>query len=204
MKRFIIFAAFLLLAACEVEFQDTSGRAYLAASEFDDPTISTGAAYEPHLKFPARIGVVRLVYGQISITPETERAVFADTMSRIPGTIIQLGPLEARMSGLRYRADLGEIRELAASRHLKYVLIISYDPGRNSAEALFLDVQSGYPYASIEAAAPGRSRTNFWGGPLHNQNRINASTLRLARTLAPDIEALFEGLIARASAAPSG
>lgn len=203
MNRLIILISSLLLSACEVEYQTTSGAAYLATGTADDPTISNVAAYEPNLAFPARIGVVRLVYGQITTAPKAERDVFAETISRVPGTIVQLGQLEARMAGASYRTDQYDIRQLAASRHLQYVLLISYNPGQNSAEALFLDVQNGYPYASIEIVVPGRGITNFWGGRPRNQNRINAATLRAARKLAPEIATMFEGLIARASQAPS-
>ena len=206
MIRAFILASSLTLSACEVEYQNSSGAAYqLASGETGDPALSSVAAYEPDLHFPAKIGVVRLVYGQISTAPEAERAIFAETISRVPGSVVQLGPLEMRMLDIhRYRVDQFDIRKLAASRHLDYVLIISYDPGRNSAEALFLDVKSGYPYASIETIASGRGARNFWGGPLRNQNRINAATLRLARHIAPDIETLLEGLVARASGMPSG
>ena len=200
MKHTIILISSLFLTACEVGFQDTSGAAYLAANQFDDPAIANTAAYEPDLHFPAQIGVVKLVYGQISATSDAERAVFAETMSRVPGNIVQLGPLEARMSGVsQYRVDLDDIRHLAASRHLDYVLIISYLPGKNSAEALFIDVQNGYPYASIENIASGHGRRNFWGGNLRDQNRINAATLRLARNLVSDMNTMVDGLIARAS-----
>jgi len=200
MNHLLILITTLLLTACSVDYQNTSGAAYLAAGEIDDPDLRRAAAYEPNLHFPARIGVVKLVYNQITTPPSAERAVFADTLSPVPAEIIQLGPLEARMSNNRnnYRFDQDRIRQLAASRHLDYVLIISYDPGQNTAEALFMDVRSGYPYASAETAAQGRGPTSFWGGRLHNQNRINTATLRLAGALAPKIEIMFKGLIARA------
>ncbi|NOR61657.1 MAG: hypothetical protein GQ535_04070 [Rhodobacteraceae bacterium] len=200
MKPFIILITTALLTACSVDYQNTSGAAYLAAGEVNDPELRRAAAYEPKLHFPARIGVVKLVYNQITTTPSAERAVFAETLSRAPGEIVLLSALEARMSNNRnhFRFDQDRIRHLAASRHLDYVLIISYDPSQNTAEALFMDVRSGYPYASAETAPQGRGPRSFWGGRLHNQNRINTATLRLARALAPKIEAMLEGLIARA------
>ena len=202
MKYPLVLISALLLAACSVDYQTTSGAAYLAQGEIDDPDQRRAAAYEPNLHFPARIGVVKLVYGQISTTPTTERAAFADTLAKVPGTITHLGPLDAEMFGINVnnwnRLDQHDIRQLAASRHLDYVLIISYDPGQNTAEALFMDVRNGYPYASAETAAQGQGSRNFWGGPLRNQSRINTTTLRLARKLAPEIEAMIDVLAARA------
>jgi len=201
MKHLLILISALTLAACNVDYQTTSGAAYLAAGTIDDPYLAGTAAYEPNLHFPARIGVVKLVYNQITSTPSAERALFADTLSQVPGEVVQLGVLDAQMSEREnyYRVDRGKIRQLAVSRHLDYVLIISYDPGQNTAEALFMDVRSGYPYASAEVALDGPGRTNFWGGNLRNQNRINAATLRLARQLAPKIKNMLKGLIARAA-----
>ncbi len=195
MKRLILLLSSLLLAACDTQFQNTSGAAYLAAGK-PEGISSAVASYEPDLHFPARIGVVRLVYNRITTTPNAERLLFAEMLSRVPGEVVQLGALEARMSGIPdYRTlDQNDIRTLAVSRHLDYVLVLSYDPGQNSAEALFLDVRSGYPYASIETAAQGRGSANFWGGPVRNQYRLGVITLRLARHLAPELEAMLTGL----------
>ena len=203
MKYPLILISALLLAGCSVDYQTTSGAAYLAQGEIDDPDLRRAAAYEPTLHFPARIGVVKLVYGQISTTPSTERAAFAKTLEKVPGPLSHLGPLDAEMFGLNTnrwnRLDQNDIRQLAASRHLDYVLIIAYNPSQNTAEALFMDVRSGYPYASAETAAQGHGSRNFWGGPLRNQSRIDASTLRLARKLAPEIAVMIDALAARAN-----
>ncbi len=200
MKRLIILCSALMLSACSsVDFQTTSGAAYIAESPINDPDLRRAAAYEPNLHFPARIGVVRLVYGKITSTPSRERAAFAQALARVPAEIVQLGALESRMSNGHQRHPSADyIRNLAASRHLDYVLIISYDPGQNTAEALFLDTRTGYPYASVEVAPPGRGRHNFWGGHLRSDARIRTATLRLARALAPDIDAMVTGLLARA------
>ena len=72
MLRFTILATALTISACSPEIQNTSGRAYLAANGIDDPAVAKFAAYEPDLNFPARIGVVRLVYGDITTIPENE------------------------------------------------------------------------------------------------------------------------------------
>lgn len=187
MLRFTIIAAALAISACDPEIQTTSGRAYLAAGGIEE---AVGANYEPNLKFPARIGVVRLVYGQLSNMPDKERELYLEDMPDSLGTLVHLGPLEAQMAELNRYGSLGqmEIRQLAASRHLDYVMVLSFDPGKNSAEALFLDVRNGYPYASIEANPPGRGRKNFWGNRLNNQSRLNNATYRLAVHLKPELE----------------
>ncbi|OUS39165.1 hypothetical protein A9Q94_00300 [Rhodobacterales bacterium 56_14_T64] len=196
MFRVILIASTLVISACDPAIQHTSGRAYLAAGGIEDPDIAKFASYEPNLKFPARVGVVRLVYGRLSTMPNKERDLYLGDLPEAFGAVVHLGPLEAQMIG-QYgysRVDQKEIRQLAASRHLDYVMVLSFDPGKNSAEALFLDVRNGYPYASVDAKPPGRGKTNFWGNNLGNQSRLNSATYRLARHLKPELEAMVAGL----------
>ncbi|MCL6282692.1 hypothetical protein M3P21_04035 [Ruegeria sp. 2012CJ41-6] len=197
MFRFIVIVTTVAISACSPEMQYTSGRAYLAATGFDGSAVARHAAYEPNLKFPARVGVVRLVYGEVTTMPDKERRLYAEGLPDALGKLVHLGPLEAQLAKLQRfaRLDQAGIRQLAASRHLSYVLVLSFDPGKNTAEALFLDVGTGYPYASIETDVPGRGRTNFWGGRLRNQNRLDRATHELARNLKPKLEALAAALI---------
>jgi len=196
MFRTTVIATALAISACTPEIQTTSGRAYLTAGGIEDSVGLNFANYEPNLKFPARIGVIRLVYGRLSTMPDKERELYLEDMPDSLGTLVHLGPLEAQMANVsQYRGlDQMEIRQLAASRHLDYVMVLSFDPGKNSAEALFLDVRNGYPYASIEANPPGRGRKNFWGNHLNNQGRLNSATYRLAVHLKPELEAMAAGL----------
>lgn len=196
MLRFTILATAFAVSACSPEIQNTSGRAYLAASGIEDSAVAKFAAYEPDLNFPARIGVVRLVYGEITAMPDKERALYFEGLPESLGNVVHLGPLEAQMADVQQYSRLEpiEIRQLAASRHLDYVFVMSLDPGKNSAEALFLDVGNGYPYASIEANTPGRGRKNFWGGELRRQNRLNNATYNLARRLKPELDVMVTEL----------
>lgn len=198
MTRFILIAATASLAACSPEFQTSSGGSYLAATSIADPKVAAAARYEPNLSFPARIGVVRMVYGQIRAIPEAELALYAEGLPPGLGNFVQLGALEDRLLGHRRGHSPQErIRALAASRHLDYVLVLSLNPSTNAAEALFLDVANGYPYASVEAKAPGSGRRNFWGGRLRNQSRLDRATLELAREIKPQLSAMATGLLAR-------
>jgi hypothetical protein len=201
MLRLTVIATALALSACSPELQFTSGRDYLAGGGIEDSGGASFANYEPNLKFPARIGVIRLVYGELSNMPDKERELYLEDMPDALGAFVHLGPLEAQMADVdRYgRLDQMEIRQLAASRHLDYVLILSFDPGKNSAEALFLDVRNGYPYASIEANPPGRGRKNFWGNRLNNQSRLNNATYRLAVHLKPELEEMATLLASEAA-----
>jgi len=201
MLRFTVIATTLVISACSPELQYTSGRAYLAEGGLENSAGTSFANYEPNLKFPARIGVVRLVYGRLSTMPDKERELYLEDMPDSLGAFVHLGPLEAQMADVDGYGSLDqlEIRQLAASRHLDYVMVLSFDPGKNSAEALFLDVRNGYPYASIEAKPPGRGRTNFWGNRLNNQNRLNNATYRLARHLKPELDAMAIGLAQEAA-----
>lgn len=200
MFRVILIASALVISACDPAIQHTSGRAYLAAGGIEDPDIAKFANYEPNLKFPARVGVVRLVFGKLSTMPDKERELYFEDLPETLGTVVHLGPLEAQMIGLygHSRVDQKEIRQLAASRHLDYVMVLSFDPGKNSAEALFLDVRNGYPYASVDAKPSGRGRTNIWGNNISNQSRLNSATYRLAQHLKPELEAMVAGLASEA------
>lgn len=200
MFRSILLAAPVLLLGCDVEFQDTSGRSFLASRAIDEPGLVTSASYEPNLRFPARTGMVRLVYGEITAAPQAERDLFAQVFDKRMGEVTLIGPLEAQLSGVRGRIlDQQKIRKLAATRHLDYLLVVSYDPGSERVETLFLDVRNGYPYASIERAGDGRGKTNFWGGRIRNQKRLNAQTLRLATEMKPNLVEMLDGLLGRGS-----
>lgn len=196
MFRIATLSSLLLISACTTEVQNTSGRAYLADSQIADRDIAASASYEPNLTLPARIGLIRLVYGRVTTTPADELTMYKESLSGDLGSITQLGSLEAQTAGF----DSGDkpFRQLAASRHLDHVLIISLNPQSGTAEALFLDVRTGYPYASIELTGDGRSHSNAFGGRIRNQNRLNRATLKLAQTLQPALEEMAEQLIAEA------
>lgn len=201
MIRPLFLASTLALSACSTSFQTTSGARYLSVGEIDSASVAAAAAHEPRLEFPARIGVIRLVYGRLTTIPSEERALFTEALDGRDnwGEFVMLGPLEAQLNRIpAMGARPLEYRRLGASRHLDYILFLAYDPTRNSAEALFMDVRSGYPYASIEADVPGSGATNFWGNRLRNPARIDRESLRLARALAPELSGMFAGFSERA------
>lgn len=201
MPRSLVLLCLVAVAGCATDFQTTSGAAYLAAGGISDPTIAAAASAEPRLSFPARIGVVRLVYYRVSPIPARERALYDGLVARSSGfgEFVHLGALESRVADRTPFVSVDhDLRRLAASRHLDYLLVLSLDPERNSAEALMLDVRTGYPYASTQVSPPGRSRTGFFGGRINSPRRLDAATLRLARALTPELETMFAGLAERA------
>lgn len=191
----------LLVSACAMpEIQNTSGKAYLAAGPIADREIAAAAAYEPKLTLPARIGIVRLVYDKFTTIPEKELDLILAELPAGLGEMTQLGPLDARitLNEQHPRSTQKNIRKLAASRHLDYVLVLSFHPGNNTAEALMLDVRTGYPYASTEAAVTGSGIRNFWGNEVRNSTRVNRTTLRLTKALTPKLHQLAQQLIVTA------
>lgn len=146
--RLPILAAFLL-SACATSTQLSSGAAYLAAGPaITDKDIARAAAVEPDLHFPARIGVARVLNGDLTLPSAAEAALFADWPQAADyGTFVPISPLImtmvtgqpskpiARERGYTVR-DTGQvvqdIRLAAARQHLDYVLI--YEIGARSSQ----------------------------------------------------------------------
>ncbi|MEM8591566.1 MAG: hypothetical protein AAGF13_03475 [Pseudomonadota bacterium] len=193
--RYLSILALIGCTACDPQVMTISGRSFLDAREAPTLSIVEAASYEPNLKFPARIGVVRLVSGSVTVVPDEERSLFSNAFSGDLGTVVELGPLEARMLGLRnFGVGQDEIRKLAASRHLDYVLVVELAPAANTAEAIFLGVRNGYPYASVETRIPGPVATNLWGRPTRNHNRIDRISRRLAQAIRPELSEMMAAL----------
>jgi hypothetical protein len=146
MRPFLLLPALFLAAACTHTTQLTSGAAYLAApgpsGVIDvDADIAKVAAVEPNLRFPARIGVARIVNGQLSIPSPEEAEDLADLVARHPemGSFVPVSPLIAELvndpevgSSDDGRSSITEIRRAAARQHLDHVLI--YEIGARSSE----------------------------------------------------------------------
>jgi hypothetical protein len=139
----------LLLMGCTHAVQTTSGAAFVSARDADgirpiDADIAQIASVEPNLHFPARIGVARIVNGQLSLPSADEAEMLAQMGARQAGLgeFVQISPLIAAMvagndpSGQphRYQPAPGQvvqdIRKTAARQHLDYVLI--YEIGARS------------------------------------------------------------------------
>lgn len=202
MIRPTLLIAALALSACQTSYMTTSGSEYLARGDFSDPSIAAAAEYEPNLQLPARIAVVQLIYGQVSQlqAPLLEVAEPILTHPNM-GEMVPLTPLTMAISDGRrgdWRERASSLRRHAASRHADYLLVIALDPTRNTAEALFIDVRNGYPYATVSADVPGRGGTNFWGNRMRDPARIERHADRLARALEPQLAEMFRGLVERA------
>lgn len=133
------------LAACDPNIQTTSGQSFIeAAPDQIDPEIAKAANIEPNLHFPARIGIARIVNGQLTLPPSEEIALFANVFerSRNYGEFIPVSPLvhamlNDRTTGINARYHhrnaqdiIQQIRLTSARQHLDYVII--YEVGARS------------------------------------------------------------------------
>ena len=142
MHRFLLLPVLFVATACVHTTQLSSGTEYLAtpgpSGVLDvDADIARIAAVEPNLLFPARIGVVRIVNGDISAPSPEEAALLADLALRHPelGAFVPISPLIAEMiaePGDGKTPVITEIRRTAARQHLDHVLI--YEIGARSHE----------------------------------------------------------------------
>lgn len=145
----------LVVAGCSYSTQGTSGSNYLARyNELQyaksTPTPESGdidasvreiAAIEPHLVFPARIGIARIQHGQLSTIPADEGEVWlkaAEKLGDAYGEFVPVSPLIAEMvarpttsGGSRAAQVVATIRQGAARQHLDYVLVYEVGVSRN-------------------------------------------------------------------------
>lgn len=146
MRRVLFLSTMLLASACGHTTQLSSGAEYLAATGPSgvidvDADIARIAGVEPNLRFPARIGVARIVNGDLSTPGADEGDLLADLVARHPemGQFVPISPLIAEMvggqscSGCSDRTStITDIRRAAARQHLDHVLI--YEIGARGAE----------------------------------------------------------------------
>ncbi len=145
MIRPLIALILLALAACGPSIQTTSGADFIAATppSFIDEEIAKAAAVEPNLRFPARIGIARIVNGSLTLPPAEETALFADIAERNSryGEFVPVSPLIMAMTGSNVTginrhqsgtaaAAIQQIRLASARQHLDYVII--YEIGARS------------------------------------------------------------------------
>jgi hypothetical protein len=138
--RIPLLIAALTLTACAHSTQLTSGAEYLAATGPGpgaiDAEIAAVAAVEPNLRFPARIGVARIVNGALSNPTAEEAEGFAALLQRqrALGEFVPISPIVMEMvapSGDQ-RTVIADIRLAAARQHLDHVLI--YEIGVRSTQ----------------------------------------------------------------------
>jgi hypothetical protein len=135
----------LLIAGCSNSAQFTSGKEFLAGGlPISEADIAKAAAVEPDLRFPARIGVARVVNGDLTGLPAEEAQLFAGLTERkaMIGEFIPVSPLVVSMMqadqppekhtifGRSTEEIVHAIRLGAARQHLDYVLI--YEAGAQS------------------------------------------------------------------------
>lgn len=195
--------ASLALTACATSFNDTTGADYLAARDAGqiDPEIAAAADIGGQLSFPARIAVARLVYGDLTTTPAAEAELWDGLIQQTRGfgQVVPLTRLSAALGPGPNRINGQELREMAAAQQFDYLLITDLDPGAGTAQSAFIDVRTGFTYATSSAASPSGGQRGFWGGEIRNTGRLDRATYDLAQVLMPDIEEMLRGLAARAN-----
>lgn len=196
--RPILPLALALLAACSPAYQTTSGADYLAARDTPvaDPAIRAAAAVEGELRFPARMGLVRLVDGRIADFPGREREV----LEQLAANAAPLGTFQpiSLILGSTLHTDYGtgpvdRARIVAARQHLDYLLVLAHNTGTSSVEAVFVDVRTGYPYATAQASVTARA-LGHWAGDA----AVNGRTLALTEEILPQLAQMLTGLSAQA------
>jgi hypothetical protein len=204
MRPTLIPGLLALLTACSPSYQTSSGGDYLAARSFageDREDFTALAQVEPHLTFPARIGIARVMFGQLTLSPASEAVIWQGLAQRSQGfgEFVPLSPLISGLIGAEtYQFDLEQARAMGARQHLDYILMIDVSGAGGVAQAAFVDVRNGYPYATAEVAVAGAEQRGFWGGNVRNPARRDRMALRLSEALLPEIEAMLTGLAARA------
>lgn len=133
MRRLVAsLAAVLALSGC-YSTQTTSGADYLARGPIADPAIRAAAAVEPDLRFPARIGIARVVNGALTVAPPEEAEIFGDFARRNGGMGEWVG-LSPLMAGFVEAGDdvplTDRLRRIAARQHIDYLLV--YELGARS------------------------------------------------------------------------
>lgn len=165
----------VILAACSNTEQYSSGADYIAARDANGPLaidadIAKIAAVEPHLRFPAKIGVAQVVNGDLQLPDSTTTALFAAMVDHHPelGIFIPVSPLIASMVNVPHTFSssvsiVQEIRRTAARQHLDYVLVyeIGTRSDRNDTPLAIADVTliggTILPTRSIKVAGIGQA-----------------------------------------------
>lgn len=145
-------AVVLFLAGCAHTTQLTSGSEYI--DRYPDPPLSMAQQYtpdrdvdrevletanvEPMLRFPARIGLVRIEQGEIANVPAGEVAAWRGCAARLGETFGEFVPVSPLIAGMVYPSEspqrpesaamqtdelIRKIRLGAARQHLDIVLI---------------------------------------------------------------------------------
>lgn len=137
-RTLFILSTALLVSGCATTAQYTSGQDYLARYQAASATTNISgtdavvreiAAVEPDLRFPARIGLARIEYGNLVSVPADEAenwSAAAGTLGTDFGDFIPVSPLVANMvTSHDVRKSTGvvdHIRRGAARQHLDYVI----------------------------------------------------------------------------------
>jgi hypothetical protein len=153
LKLLASLSALGLLAACSAATQMSSGSAYLANYPGQAPTppaavephgrsltpdeeVAQVAAVEPHLRFPAKIGLARVQNGQLTAIPEEEARLWRDLAAKLGdryGQFVVIDPMVAEFAAQSLSAPAASLSPMqkmvrtvrlgAARQHTDAVLV---------------------------------------------------------------------------------
>ncbi|NSX53709.1 hypothetical protein [Parasulfitobacter algicola] len=204
------------LSACTQHVNTMPSEQYIQKLNSDgsqmqiDKSIARSAKVEPNLKFPARIGVARIINGRLRIAPAKEAALMQDFAKRNQqyGTFAPVSQLIAE-TVINNKGDVLsviELRHVAARQHFDYLLVYKIDvhdvnasrwerkrTPRNTivAQAALIDVRNGYAYAAIQESL--NDRKVRLGGRNTSTYKDRAAQYAFEEMM-PDVEGVFAQL----------
>lgn len=203
MKYFLLLLGLITAIACSNALQTSSGAAFLAdRGPIGDNAVMAAVAGEPNLHFPAKIGIARIIGGDITAQPQTERDIFiASRPTPDPlGEFVQASPMIAQtIPDVTPNTVIRRAQLTAARQHLDYVLIytLTREGGgfgaMGRAEAVLRDVRSGYIYATASTSTHVAGYSTIrrgWGNRVFGYD----AAAKVVSTLAPDMTDIFTTL----------
>ena len=158
----------------------------------DAPPVARTSQAPDHFDLPSRFAVVRTVYGQPAHASGPE-ALLWDGLAQTHENIGTFVPLTLPNS-----QRLDAMAEAARAQRFPYLMILALEPGTGTGEARLIHTGSGAVMAAAHASTESGGRNGFWGGRILNTPRRDRVSLRIAEALAPEVEALLDGMQARA------
>ena len=241
----VVLLALILLSGCEsYTTQTTSGQDYL--SKYPTQIGSNGSAdidrevrelanIEPSLRFPARIGLVKVHDGNLANLTALEVEEWRAAKARLGERFGDFVPVSAMIAeavyegpktggrGLQPRELMRKVRLAAARQHLDVVLIYEVFSSSKSEElassvanltiigayfipsesiettgyanALLLDVRTGYPYGTAAASVTKDGLASAYFKSQKRRGLSDANQLGAAIKLVPEVESMLRELI---------
>ena len=240
-----VVAISLLIAGCEsYTKQTTSGKDYLSkyptqmrsveSAELDQE-VRELANIEPNLRFPARIGLVKLYDGKLANLTAAEVEEWQAAKERLGKSFGDFVPVSSIIAESVYKAPknysrqsetqeiMRKVRLAAARQHLDVVLLYEVFSSSKSdelassvanltiigayfipsesiettgyANALLLDVRTGYPYGTAAASVTKGGLASSYFQDQKRRNLSQRNHVAAALKLVPEVESMMRELM---------